>query len=127
MFDYQHKKEFSEKGKSMQKMHSLLNDKLTASRIFRSFQYMDPKELKFANAYFKDELRVLEYPSAPIGLYKSPGFNVRILWARAKYQLKIDLIDICLRKLRFQVHYISLRILAWLSVQSRLERIFKIR
>lgn len=120
MLDYQNKKKFSERGEDMQKIHTLLNEPVHTSRINRSFQLMDAEELLFLNEYLKDELKNLDYPSAPAHLALSPQIRIKVFMAKLKYQLKLDLIDGLWRKLRFQVHAALLANLSWLPIRNRL-------
>lgn len=124
MLDYQNKKEFSDRGNNMKKIHGLLNMPIDKYRIHRSFQLMEPKEILFANDYFRDELKILGYSTTPITTTIPIHIKLMVTLAKLKYYLKLDLLDGFLRKLRFQVHYLCLKYITYAPIQNRLKRRF---
>ena len=124
MLDYQNKKEFSERGEDMQKIHTLLNEPVHAGRIHRSFHLMQFEELLFLNEYLKDELKNLGFPLAPVHIVLSLQIRISVFIAKLKYKLKLDMMDGLSRKIRFQVHAALLNYLRWLPIRNRLMRRF---
>ncbi len=124
MMNYRNKKEFTEKGKNMKLIHTMLNEPIDTKKINKSFSHWEPNDIQFLNEYWKDEMNILGYTSPPLTAGTAHLFKLKVYLAIVQYYLKTDLVEGRWNKLRFRAQHFLLQNIRFKFIAEKLRRTF---